>query len=154
MSENSIKSIMDVTMDKLRAMVDANTIIGDPIVVGDVTLLPVSKVSFGLATGGSDFPSKTQSGLYEKNCRACYYMYDYFIAGKCRFIVCQSGGGNKRRYRRSFVRSKRRYAPADGKHHQNNDIAPALRAWQFEKRNNRNGGYAASRGLFNGAAAG
>lgn len=33
MSENSIKSIMDVTMDKLRAMVDANTIIGDPIVV-------------------------------------------------------------------------------------------------------------------------
>ena len=39
MSENSIKSIMDVTMDKLRAMVDANTIIGDPIVVGDVTLL-------------------------------------------------------------------------------------------------------------------
>ncbi len=64
MSENSIKSIMDVTMDKLRAMVDANTIIGDPIVVDGVTLIPVSKVSFGLATGGSDFPSKTQSGLF------------------------------------------------------------------------------------------
>lgn len=64
MSENSIKSIMDVTMDKLRAMVDANTIIGHPIVVDGVTLIPVSKVSFGLATGGSDFPSKTQSGLF------------------------------------------------------------------------------------------
>ncbi|MBQ7726173.1 MAG: GerW family sporulation protein [Clostridia bacterium] len=64
MSENSIKSIMDVTMDKLRAMVDAKTIIGDPIVVGEVTLIPVSKVSFGMATGGSDFPSKTQSGLF------------------------------------------------------------------------------------------
>ncbi len=64
MSENSIKGIMDVTMDKLRAMVDAKTIIGDPIVVGDVTLIPVSKVSFGMATGGSDFPSKTQSGLF------------------------------------------------------------------------------------------
>ena len=64
MSENSIKSIMDITMDKLRAMVDANTIIGDPIVVGDITLIPVSKVSFGVATGGSDFPSKTQSGLF------------------------------------------------------------------------------------------
>ena len=51
-------------MDKLRAMVDANTIIGDPIVVGDITLIPVSKVSFGVATGGSDFPSKTQSGLF------------------------------------------------------------------------------------------
>ncbi len=64
MSENSIKNIMDVTMDKLRAMVDANTIIGDPIVVDGITLIPVSKVSFGLATGGSDFPSKTQSGLF------------------------------------------------------------------------------------------
>ena len=64
MSENSIKNILDVPMDKLRAMVDANTIIGDPIVVGDITLIPVSKVSFGVATGGSDFPSKTQSGLF------------------------------------------------------------------------------------------
>lgn len=64
MSENSIKNIMDVTMEKLRTMVDANTIIGDPMVVGDITLIPVSKVSFGVATGGSDFPSKTQSGLF------------------------------------------------------------------------------------------
>ncbi len=64
MSENSIKNIMEVTMEKLRAVVDANTIIGDPIVVGDITLIPVSKVSFGLATGGSDFPSKTGAGLF------------------------------------------------------------------------------------------
>ncbi len=59
MAENSIKSIMDVTMEKIRAMVDADTVIGDPIQVDGVTLIPVSKVSFGLATGGSDFPSKT-----------------------------------------------------------------------------------------------
>lgn len=64
MSENSIKNIMDVTMEKLRAMVNADTIIGDPMVVGDITLIPVSKVSFGVASGGSDFPSKTQSGLF------------------------------------------------------------------------------------------
>lgn len=64
MSENNIKGIMDVTMDKLRAMVDADTIIGTPLVVGNITLLPVSRVSFGLATGGSDFPSKNQSGLF------------------------------------------------------------------------------------------
>ncbi len=64
MSENNIKGIMDVTMDKLRAMVDADTIIGSPITVGEVTLLPVSKVSFGLATGGSDFPSKNQTELF------------------------------------------------------------------------------------------
>lgn len=51
-------------MEKLRAMVDADTIIGTPIVVGNVTLLPVSKVSFGLATGGSDFPGKNGQQLF------------------------------------------------------------------------------------------
>lgn len=64
MSENNIKSVMDTTMDKLRTMVDADTIIGTPIVVGNVTLLPVSRVSFGLATGGSDFPSKSGQQLF------------------------------------------------------------------------------------------
>ena len=64
MSENNIKGIMDTTMDKLKAMVDADTITGSPIVVGDVTLIPVSKVFFGLATGGSDFPSKKQGQLF------------------------------------------------------------------------------------------
>lgn len=64
MSENSIKSIMEVTMDKLRAMVDADTIVGSPIVSEGITLIPISKVSFGLATGGSDFPSKSGAGLF------------------------------------------------------------------------------------------
>lgn len=64
MSENSIKTVMDTTMEKLRTMVDAGTIIGTPIVVGNITLLPVSRVSFGLATGGSDFPSKSGQQLF------------------------------------------------------------------------------------------
>lgn len=64
MSENNIKGIMDTTMDKLHAMVNADTIVGTPLKVGDITLFPVSKVSFGLATGGSDFPSKNGSGLF------------------------------------------------------------------------------------------
>ncbi len=64
MSENSIKTVMDTTMEKLRTMVDADTIIGTPIVVGNITLLPVSRVSFGLATGGSDFPSKNGQQLF------------------------------------------------------------------------------------------
>ena len=65
MGENNIKGLMDSTMGNLRSMVDADTIIGSPLVVGDVTLFPVSKVAFGLASGGSDFPSKTtQSGLF------------------------------------------------------------------------------------------
>ena len=64
MSENSIKGIMDTTMEKLRAMVDADTIIGTPIEVGNITLIPVSKVSFGVASGGSDFPNKHQQQIF------------------------------------------------------------------------------------------
>ncbi|MBP3692539.1 MAG: sporulation protein YtfJ [Clostridia bacterium] len=64
MGENNIKGIMDTTMDKLRAMVDADTIIGTPIVQGEVTIIPISKAAFGLATGGSDFASKNSSGLF------------------------------------------------------------------------------------------
>ena len=64
MSECNIKGIMDVTMEKLRAMVDADIVTGTPITVGEVTLVPVSRVSFGLATGGSDFPSKTSGQLF------------------------------------------------------------------------------------------
>ncbi len=64
MSENNIKTVMDTTMDKLRTMVDADTIIGTPIVVGKITLLPVSRVSFGLATGGSDFPNKHNQQIF------------------------------------------------------------------------------------------
>ncbi len=59
MSEN-IKDIMGVTMDKIKAMATADTIIGDPIVLSDtVTCIPVSKVSYGFASGGSDFGKTT-----------------------------------------------------------------------------------------------
>lgn len=64
MSENAISGIMDVTMEKIRSMVDAQTIIGDPMKVDDVTIIPVSKVSFGLATGGSDFKGKTDKIMF------------------------------------------------------------------------------------------
>ncbi len=65
MADNNINSIMGTTMEKIRSLVDSQTIIGDPITVNDITIIPVSKVSFGLASGGSDFPSK-QSG------KACF----------------------------------------------------------------------------------
>ena len=58
MGENNLNNLMEIATDKLRAMVDADTIIGTPLTVGNITLIPVSKISFGLATGGSDFPTK------------------------------------------------------------------------------------------------
>ena len=50
---------METTMQKIREMVDVNTIVGEPIVTADgMTLIPISRVNFGFASGGSDFPSK------------------------------------------------------------------------------------------------
>ena len=51
-------------MSKIREMVDVNTIVGTPIKTDDgITLIPVSRVSFGFASGGSDFQTKnTQTG--------------------------------------------------------------------------------------------
>lgn len=58
MSEHPIKGMMDTTLQKIREMVDASTVIGDPITAGDTTIIPVSKISYGFASGGSDLPSK------------------------------------------------------------------------------------------------
>ena len=62
MERNSIGDLMGITMEKLREMVDVNTIVGSPInTVDGITLIPVSKVSLGFASGGSDFPTKNQA---------------------------------------------------------------------------------------------
>ena len=55
-----IHDLMGTTLQKIREMVDANTIVGAPIQAGEVTLIPVSKLSFGFASGGSDFNTKNQ----------------------------------------------------------------------------------------------
>ena len=65
MAEHPIKGLMDVTMEKIRQMVDSNTIIGNPINLADgTTVLPVSKVTFGFASGGSDLPNKAAKDLF------------------------------------------------------------------------------------------
>ena len=65
MSEHPIQGLMDVTLEKIKSMVDYNTIIGNPINMADGTMiLPVSKVTFGFASGGSDFPTKTSKELF------------------------------------------------------------------------------------------
>ena len=60
MAEHPIQGIMNVTMDKIRQMVDANTIIGKPITTEDgTTILPVSKLSFGFASGAQTLTART-----------------------------------------------------------------------------------------------
>ncbi len=60
--EHPIGNLMNVTMEKIKEMVDVNTIVGNPITAEDGTLIiPVSKVSYGFASGGSDLPTKNEN---------------------------------------------------------------------------------------------
>ena len=51
----TLPNMLENTIAKIREMVDVNSVIGEPIVVGDTTIIPVSKVSVGFGGGGSDF---------------------------------------------------------------------------------------------------
>ena len=64
MKETPVNKIMESTLDKMREMVDVSTIIGEPMVTGDTTLIPVSKVSYGFTSGGTDLPSKQNNELF------------------------------------------------------------------------------------------
>ncbi len=52
-------------MEKIRELVDVNTIIGEPITSPDgTTIIPISKVSFGFVSGGSDLPAKVEKDVF------------------------------------------------------------------------------------------
>ncbi len=54
--KNSISTMMEASMGKIREMVDSNTVVGEPITTADgVTLIPVSRLSFGFGCGGGDY---------------------------------------------------------------------------------------------------
>ena len=60
MSEHPIESLMEIAMNNIEDMVDVNTIIGEPIYIdSNITIIPVSKVSFGFLAGGSEFNTET-----------------------------------------------------------------------------------------------
>lgn len=61
MSEK-LPNMLDSTIEKIKNMVSVNSVVGDPIVAGDVTIIPVSRVSVGFGGGGSDFVNKHASG--------------------------------------------------------------------------------------------
>ncbi len=64
-NEHPVQETLRVTMDEIRGMVDANTIVGQPIQCGNgTTVIPISKVSFGFASGGSDLPTKVAKDMF------------------------------------------------------------------------------------------
>ena len=58
-NENKLQEIIRTSLESIRSMIDAGTVIGEPITTPDgVTIIPVSKVSVGFATSGLDFNDK------------------------------------------------------------------------------------------------
>ena len=68
MSEHPIENLMMTAMSSIQDMVDVNTIIGEPIETANgITIIPISKVCFGFAAGGSEFSGETLKEYNKKN---------------------------------------------------------------------------------------
>ncbi len=67
MGSHPIEALMKTTMESLKDMVDVNTIVGDPVEsVDGTTIIPISRVSFGFASGGGEYKDKqSNDGDYE-----------------------------------------------------------------------------------------
>ncbi len=60
MTEHPIEGLMETAMNSIKDMIDVNTIIGDPIeTAAGIVIIPISKVCFGFASGGSEFKGET-----------------------------------------------------------------------------------------------
>ena len=58
MSQN-LPNMLESTISKIREMVNANTVVGQPITTADgVTIIPISRISIGFGGGGTDFSTK------------------------------------------------------------------------------------------------
>ena len=56
-----LSEMITSTMEKLQTLIDTNTVIGDPVTTPDgTTVIPITRVTYGIAGGGSDFTTKTQ----------------------------------------------------------------------------------------------
>lgn len=62
--ENKLSELMQSTMSNIKNMVEVNNIVGEPIITPDgITLVPVSKLSFGFGGGGGDLTGKAPAGF-------------------------------------------------------------------------------------------
>ena len=61
-NENKIPEIIRSSLENIRSMVDANTVVGEPIVTAPgTTIIPISKISVGIASGGVDYAPKQEN---------------------------------------------------------------------------------------------
>lgn len=67
-SENKIPEIIKSSLENVRSIVDANTVVGEPIITNTgTTIIPISKVSVGVATGGIDYNAKAETPSRQQN---------------------------------------------------------------------------------------
>ncbi len=65
MKETSAAGMLGTTIEKIKEMIDVSTIIGDPVYTeSGLTIIPVSKVTYAFASGGTDFPTKRTKELF------------------------------------------------------------------------------------------
>ena len=61
-NENKLQDIIKTSLENIRTMVDANTVVGNPIdTKSGTTIIPISKVSVGFASGGVDYTGKNEA---------------------------------------------------------------------------------------------
>lgn len=69
-NENKIQDIIQTSLENIRSMVDANTVIGNPInTESGTTIIPISKISMGFASGGLDFNGKTAETVKDNHAK-------------------------------------------------------------------------------------
>lgn len=62
MSENKLSDIIGTSLEKIKEFTDSETVVGSPINANGVTIIPVSKISMGFASGGLDYNGKNKNG--------------------------------------------------------------------------------------------
>ncbi|MBE6558592.1 MAG: sporulation protein YtfJ [Ruminococcaceae bacterium] len=66
-SENKLQDIIQTSLQSIKTLIDANTIIGTPIIANGTTIIPVSKIAMGYATGGLDYNGKDEAPTKAQN---------------------------------------------------------------------------------------
>ncbi len=64
MNDNGLEKLVETAMEKIHELADCETVVGKPIVADGTTIIPISKVSLGFTSGGSDLPTKGAKDLF------------------------------------------------------------------------------------------
>ena len=70
MAESKLTDIIGTSLEKIKSFADSETVVGEPINVGSVTIIPVSKISMGFASGGIDYNAKSKDSKPAQSAKA------------------------------------------------------------------------------------